>query len=92
MDEQEITLRYLKVDADDIAQMMLLGREANRALAHRALASMGIQAREEEAPLDAWLRAMHELNELPYQRPSHPAIAAAVASSAEVMHWVWVIA
>lgn len=56
------------------------------------LRKLGIERREGETALGAYVRAMHEENGLAPQLPAHPAIREALSDNREAMRLVLVLA
>lgn len=93
MDEKQIEIRYFDIDSEAaLLGDALLPRDRMDAFKRKAVEQLGITIREGETPLQAWMRAMHEENELPYSQPAHRAISDAVIQNAGPFRFMWALA
>ena len=53
---------------------------------------LGIEIQEGETPVDAWMRHLAEINNLPATKPCHPQIKDAICASPEAMRFLFFIA
>ena len=58
----------------------------------RLLTKLGITLQPGEIPLDAWIRHLHQINGLEYQKPAHPEITDAILSTTSACRFMWFLA
>ena len=76
--DDTVVIRYISLTDDELAaQLMTPESEDYLRRKWGVLREMGI-AGNQGTPMEAYLRAMHEENGLPYSMPAHPAIADAL--------------
>lgn len=81
MRDGRLAIRFFNIDAGDALIFEALDPNRAAEVKVRALERLGIQARDGETPLEAWLRAMCEENGLEYTRPCPRVLADAILDS-----------
>ena len=90
---QTIKLDYMRLPSeDDALKIILLEPADERAIKTRTLAKMEVFPLAHETPLDAWLKHLHKINNLPYTKPANPAISDAILESQPARLFLWWLA
>jgi hypothetical protein len=87
-----LTLVYLSIPEERMAGLLLAPADVARERSWRVLERMGIAGVDGETPIQAWTRAMCELNGLDYRPPIGGFFAECVARDPELLRFLWVIA
>lgn len=91
MAERKLAIRFFDVSAGDALLYEALDPTQAAEIKLRALERLGIVPRDDETPLQAWLRVMCEENGLPYTQPVPQELADAILDS-DAARFVWFLA
>lgn len=88
----QVKIEYIALSGQETASSLLLSGETETQIKDKFLAKMNITRKEGESHVDAWGRHLHEINELEFTKPYHPAIKDAIMGDRDAHRFMFFLA
>lgn len=93
MNTKEIKVRFHSIDSVTLAADMLVPKEESYEIKWKLLKDLwGIERNDDLVPVEAWIKYLCEINDLPFTLPAPEELQLAISLNEEVAAFAWFLA